>query len=271
MKYTVVTLNLNNVEGLKKSVDSVLSQTYTDYEYLVIDGGSNDGSKEFLEKTQGISYWVSEPDKGIYNAMNKSIRLAKGDYIIFINSGDWFYNNQVLEKAAPYLKADFYIGNAIEILNETESLSISPSNLTLDTLLNSFSIHHQATFTKTALLKEHPYNENNKIVSDWEYILRQWFLYQKKYVHLDMTISYYPLDGISYTNKELSLWEREKVINEIFIWYVSTQEQAAHFNDFAWKITKAMQRKPISRDWKVLRISCKHLAKDLFGSLFTHS
>lgn len=268
MKYTVVTLNLNNVDGLKKTVASVLSQDYTDYEYLVIDGGSKDGSKEFIEHTKGISYWVSESDKGIYNAMNKAIKLAKGDYIIFINSGDWFHDNQVLKNVAPYLNnADFYVGNSIEVLNGEERLDVSPQKLSLNVLLNSFSIHHQATFTKTALLKKSPYNENNKIVSDWEKILREFFLNKKEYVHLDFIISYYPLDGISYTNKELSLWEREKVINELFLWHVFTYGQDISLNDFNLKIAKAMKRKSVSRDWKVFRISCKYLIKDLFKSI----
>ncbi len=92
MKLSIITVNLNNKDGLQKTIDSVISQTFKDFEWIVIDGGSTDGSKELIEKySDYISYWVSEPDKGIYNAMNKGIKVAKGDYLEFLNSGDIFF------------------------------------------------------------------------------------------------------------------------------------------------------------------------------------
>ena len=91
MKLSIITVNLNNLEGLKKTYESVVCQTFTDYEWLVIDGGSTDGSREFIEEHQDkFAYWCSEPDKGIYNAMNKGIVRAKGEYLNFMNSGDYF-------------------------------------------------------------------------------------------------------------------------------------------------------------------------------------
>ena len=96
-KLSIITINLNNAAGLRKTIESVVNQTFTDYEYLIIDGGSTDGSveviKEFADK---ITYWVSEPDKGIYNAMNKGILKARGEYLQFLNSGDWLVDNEVL-------------------------------------------------------------------------------------------------------------------------------------------------------------------------------
>lgn len=91
MTLSIITVNLNNLEGLKRTYDSVVSQTFTDYEWLVIDGGSTDGSREFIEQHQDkFAYWCSEPDKGIFNAMNKGIVRAKGEYLNFMNSGDCF-------------------------------------------------------------------------------------------------------------------------------------------------------------------------------------
>ena len=96
MKLSVITINFNNRDGLRKTIESVVKQTYKDFEYIIIDGGSTDGSvdviKEYADK---IDYWVSEPDKGIYNAMNKGIDVAKGEYCIFMNSGDVFFSNDV--------------------------------------------------------------------------------------------------------------------------------------------------------------------------------
>jgi acetyltransferase-like isoleucine patch superfamily enzyme len=107
MKLSIITINRNNAAGLRKTIESVVSQTYTDFEYIIIDGASTDDSvniiKEYAEATlpcgEGLGerlYWVSEPDKGIYNAMNKGILKANGEYCLFLNSGDWLYDNDVL-------------------------------------------------------------------------------------------------------------------------------------------------------------------------------
>jgi len=95
---SIITVNLNNEVGLSKTIESVQNQTYRDYEYIIIDGGSIDGSLNILnEYSQIFTHWVSEPDSGIYDAMNKGIKFAKGEWIIFMNSGDFFANKNVLE------------------------------------------------------------------------------------------------------------------------------------------------------------------------------
>ena len=100
MKFTVITINYNNVEGLRQTILSVVGQTCDDFEYVIIDGGSTDGSvgviKEYEDK---ITHWVSEKDGGIYNAMNKGVKVAHGEYLIFMNSGDIFFDNKVLSDA----------------------------------------------------------------------------------------------------------------------------------------------------------------------------
>ena len=95
MKLSIITVNLNNRDGLQRTIDSVVSQTFTDYEWIVIDGGSTDGSRELIGQHQDrFAYWCSEPDKGIYNAMNKGIAHAKGEWLQFLNSGAWLYSKQ---------------------------------------------------------------------------------------------------------------------------------------------------------------------------------
>ena len=97
MKLSIITINYNNCDGLQKTIDSVIAQTWRDFEWIVIDGGSTDGSKELLEQyKEHFSYWCSEPDKGIYNAMNKGIAKANGDYLNFMNSGDAFYEKMMI-------------------------------------------------------------------------------------------------------------------------------------------------------------------------------
>ena len=111
MKYSIITVNFNNKEGLRKTIESVIHQSFCDFEYIVIDGGSTDGSMDIIKEYEShINYWVSEPDKGIYNAMNKGILKAQGDYINFMNSGDCLYDNNVLNNTLPYLTADIVYG-----------------------------------------------------------------------------------------------------------------------------------------------------------------
>ena len=94
-KVSVITVNYNNLKGLERTISSVLSQSFSDFEYIIVDGGSTDGSKEYIEsKQEYINQWVSEKDHGVYNAMNKAIRMAQGEYCIFMNSGDHFFSSQ---------------------------------------------------------------------------------------------------------------------------------------------------------------------------------
>lgn len=99
MKFSIITINYNNCEGLEKTIQSVIEQSYKGYEYIVIDGGSTDGSIDIIKKYEpSITFWVSEKDSGIYNAMNKGIRHSTGEYLNFMNSGDTFYEPEVLKK-----------------------------------------------------------------------------------------------------------------------------------------------------------------------------
>ena len=98
-KLSIITVNLNNAAGLQKTIESVINQTFTDYEFIIIDGGSTDSSLEIIKQyANKITYWVSEPDNGIYNGMNKGIGQADGEYCFFLNSGDWMIENNTLYK-----------------------------------------------------------------------------------------------------------------------------------------------------------------------------
>ena len=99
MKFTIITINYNNVKGLKKTIDSVISQNFSDYEFIIIDGASTDGSVDIIkEYSPHISYWVSEPDKGIYHAMNKGITVSRGEYLLFLNCTRVYGGMSVLRK-----------------------------------------------------------------------------------------------------------------------------------------------------------------------------
>lgn len=213
MKLSIITVNLNNREGLHKTIDSVVSQTFKDFEWIVIDGGSTDGSKELIgQYTDHFAYWVSEPDNGIYNAMNKGIKQSQGDYLLFLNSGDWLCKEDSLESIW-----DTENLPDADIIYCTYGDGISwaiPHRLTLDYFLDS-SLFHQSTFIRRKLLEETPYDENLRIVSDWKFFLDQIVLRNVSYHAVDLQLCHNQIGGISWDEKRLER-EREQVFSELF-------------------------------------------------------
>lgn len=217
MKLSIITINYNNKAGLQKTIDSVICQTWKDYEWIVIDGGSTDGSKELIEQyQQHFSYWCSEPDKGVYNAMNKGIAKAKGEYIQFLNSGDCFHQVNTLEMVSVYLgqNADVFYG-ALNYISEKGNYIVSyPEELTnLYFLLHS--IGHPASFIRSELLMERGYREDLRIVSDW-YRFLEWFREGKYFRYIDIVVADYDTTGISSLNLDLINKENEIVFRELF-------------------------------------------------------
>lgn len=211
-KISVITINYNNKNGLEKTLKSVTSQDYTDYEYIVIDGGSNDGSKELIEQYDGkISYWKSEPDKGIYNAMNKGIAAANGEYVIFINSGDHFYNEHSLSTGSTYLSGeDIIYGNLHVVNNESAYIKEYSSDLSLFYFYHE-SLPHPATFIRrNAFKKVGFYDENLKIVADWKWFLIAICMHQISFKKINITISTFYSDGISSDNENQTKINKER-------------------------------------------------------------
>lgn len=196
---SIITINYNNLNGLQKTIDSVLSQTFKDFEWIVIDGGSTDGSRELLEKhTEHFAFWCSETDKGIYNALNKGLQYAHGDYIQFLNSGDWLYENSTLGKVFTIIdrKDDIYYGNNIQV-NEGDNLNPYTYPDELGFLFFPYNnICHQATFYRRNLFENNPYDESFSIVSDWAMNLKLLFE-GRTFKHIDQFIVYYDNRGKS--------------------------------------------------------------------------
>ena len=214
MELSVITINLNNLEGLRKTAGSVLSQTWKDFEWIVVDGGSSDGSKAFIEENNArISHWCSEPDKGIYNAMNKGVGMASGTYCIFLNSGDTFHDGKTLEHVIGILQEDLVLGN-IQLAG-TDIIRKAPASLTLAGLFDK-SIPHNAAFIKTELLRRHPYDESRKIISDWKFFLQAIIFDNVSCRSIDTVICDYNRHGISSVNRDLREFERQEVLRELF-------------------------------------------------------
>ena len=198
MNLSIITINKNNAQGLEKTCLSVVSQTYTDFEWIVIDGASDDNSIEIIKKyTDKMSYWISEPDSGIYNAMNKGIRQSKGQFCLFLNSGDWLVSSTTLTDVFKEINED----NISEIfysdkINSNGTINKYTKMLNVNSLLDS-PINHQNSLIKRKLFIEHGlYNEDFKISSDWEYFLTEIVKYNTKFTYLNTNISIFEIDGI---------------------------------------------------------------------------
>jgi glycosyltransferase involved in cell wall biosynthesis len=212
---SIITINLNNCEGLKRTIESVINQSWKDFEYIIIDGGSTDGSAEYISEMQEhFAYWVSEPDKGIYNAMNKGIKEAKGEYLLFLNSGDYLINNNALKDV-------FTIGFTEDIIycdikfayQEREVEHVFPENVDVPYFIDG-AIGHPSSFIHSKLFKTLGYyDENFKIVSDWKFFLMAKINPKITFRKIKFTLTVFRMDGISNLNKNLGKNERQFILN----------------------------------------------------------
>ena len=217
MLLSIITINLNNVSGLKKTINSIQSQTVKDFEYIVIDGNSIDGSVELiLENKMVFSKVVIEKDTGIFNAMNKGVRMAEGEYLLFLNSGDYLSDANVIENIIPYLNDyDFISGDTI-FEHETGYIKgTSPHKLTAYVIVR-YALSHQSTFIRTDLLRKRPYREDLRIASDWEQELYELVFNDASYRHIPLVVSVFNESGISRTDEDCVRKERDKIYNEYF-------------------------------------------------------
>jgi glycosyltransferase involved in cell wall biosynthesis len=168
LKISIITINYQNKSGLIKTCESVFSQTYSDIEFIVIDGASKDGSVDYLNTvSENIDYWISESDRGVYHAMNKGVLKSTGEYLIFMNSGDCFYDPNVIDnfiKLNPL--SDIVYG--LTIWADTNLYWNPPNDIKLKDTLSKVLIPHQATFYKRKCFEEVGYyKEEFSIISDW--------------------------------------------------------------------------------------------------------
>lgn len=221
MKLSIITINYNNADGLKETIESIINQSYKDFEYIVIDGGSKDDSKKIIESyTEKITYWISEPDKGIYNAMNKGILKSNGDYLLFINSGDTLFNSTVLEVVfAHNPDKDLVYGDLHRIFPDgTTDIAAMPDHVDINQMFTS-TLCHPVTFIRRELFQKYGlYREDLKIVSDWAFFFKLIVFGRVSQVHLPITITSFKMDGMSSNpeNQDIITSETQRVIREGF-------------------------------------------------------
>lgn len=169
MKYSIITINFNNKEGLERTIKSVINQTYKDYEYIIIDGNSTDGSKDVIDQyNKYIDYWVSEPDGGIYDAMNKGTLVAHGDYCNYLNSGDCYHDQTVLEHMANIESEEDVLTGCH---NEKIGRNIGRNGITMLDMFK-WSYNHQESFIKRSLCVKYPYDIKYMIAADRKFFIQ---------------------------------------------------------------------------------------------------
>jgi glycosyltransferase involved in cell wall biosynthesis len=200
MQLSIITINYNNVVGLKRTLESVLSQSERAFEYLVIDGGSHDGSKQLLETSDGIDFWLSENDRGIYDAMNKGIVAAHGEYLLFINSGDRLFEADTIKKITPYLDGTSIVYGNLKIEEDTGLRDgFMPDVIDLRQMMKD-TLWHPVSFLKRELFSLHGfYDIDYKICGDYEFFFNVIIDKRVKQRHFHEFVAVFDLEGISST------------------------------------------------------------------------
>ena len=265
VKLSIITINYNNAEGLRKTLASVASQTYADIEHVIVDGGSTDGSVEIIREyvcangaQDGGSQtcqtgqtsrtkvchqirWLSEPDKGIYNAMNKGIRMATGEYCQFLNSGDLLLNPHVTQQMIEHLDQinaqreepiGVMYGNMKKVMPDGKILH-DACNGGHDVTLNMFyrgCLNHSPAYILRALFDKYGlYDESLRICSDWKFYLQSLVLGDESVAYVNVDVTLFDMTGISETNKELLNKERNQLLNELIPQGILKDYHAYHF------------------------------------------
>ena len=258
MKLSIITINYNNAEGLRKTLASVVSQTFRDFEHIIVDGGSTDESVEIIREYTSANgaqgggcqtgqksqtgrtkecpqiRWISEKDKGIYDAQNKGIRLAHGEYCYFLNAGDTFCADDVLERmfspnslissspnslisSSPLTSTpDILYGNEIIVDGNGQRVGIARgvANPSFVDLYNS-CMKHQASFIRRSLFDKYGmYDNTMRICADFDWFFRVIAFHDEVTLqYMDVDIAYFENTGLSYHAPELCAKERQQILN----------------------------------------------------------
>jgi len=251
---SIITINYNNALGLQKTIESILTQSFREFEYIIIDGASTDGSVAIIkEHENSINYWISEQDKGVYNAMNKGLDKATGDYVLFMNSGDFLYNNTVLKDVLDEvtLKNDLVYGDVLlkHEVNNWERLQKHPQTPPFSYFFKQ-TICQQACFIKRTLFDSIFYfNESYKICADWEFLIYAIYIKKVNFKKIDTIIAIYDMQGISSTMeyRELAKKERQQTIETYFPLFKNDYEKLSAYSSKRHQQLNKIEKSPFLR------------------------
>ena len=256
MLLSIITINRNNAAGLRRTMESVLSQTRNDIEYIIIDGASSDGSVEVIQTLTGILEpnaatasaspsaasdsmvirWLSEADTGIYNAMNKGIRLATGEYCQFLNSGDLLASNDVVERMLTKLEEhnypDVLYGDMQKVTPDGRKLRrIGGGNngVTLNMFYRGCLNHSPAYIRKSLFDIYGMYDESLRICSDWKFYMQSLVLGKAQPIYVNILVTVFDTGGISETQLDLLNEERNQLLEEMVPQGILRDYERYHF------------------------------------------
>ncbi|HEY4322430.1 MAG TPA: glycosyltransferase family 2 protein [Mucilaginibacter sp.] len=218
-KLTVITVVYNNAKDIERTMLSVLNQSYPNIEYIIVDGLSNDGTLEIIKRYKSrIAKLISEKDKGIYDAMNKGLAIATGDYVLFMNSADEFYEPETVAKVfAAGDDADIYYGETEMIDDKGQSHGQrrhkAPENFNWRSFKYGMNVSHQAIYIRRSLVE--PYNSRYKLSADIDWIIRA-AKKSRKIINVNQYVAKYQVGGMSKTKHRESLLERFDIMKRYY-------------------------------------------------------
>lgn len=249
MKLSIITINLNDKVGLQQTIDSVAMQTFTDYEFIIIDGKSSDGSIEVINSnSHKITHALSETDTGIYNAMNKGIQLAKGEYLYFLNAGDRIFSDNVLQRVFEEdTTASFICGNFFTENNDIVTLETPYRDrdwtFALYDIYSTYLCHQAFFIRKDNFDKYGMYSEDLRITADWELFLIAIGANHESVLYKDIDLVIYNLEGMSSTIGGKAIYEeKQKVAKRRFSTTLARQLHRLYFLEQNGYITDAVKQ-----------------------------
>ena len=244
-KVSIITVVYNGIEFLEETIKSVISQTYPNIEYIIVDGGSKDGTLDIIKKYEAhISKWISEPDKGIYDAMNKGIDLATGDWQNFLNAGDSFVDNNVLEKifTSDLENITLVYGDIIAIRENGQKLNVNAIELKDDnSIKKGMKVCHQAIFyNKNIMIK---YDDKLRLKSEWKHLIeitRKENFSPKKF---NFPIVYYSVGGLGAQQLKLN----QKEYRDVFLKMYGMSAYITYMPFFAYMTLRRILKKILKK------------------------
>lgn len=237
-RISIITVSFNSVRTIEQTIYSIVGQSYPNIEYIIIDGGSTDGTVDVIRKYQDkIAYWVSEPDYGIFHAMNKGVVAATGDYIQFIGSDDSLVDERVIERLIPYFAEAPDILSCQEwgVNYQTGYQELLPNQHARDKrTFGGAMIPHAAMFAKRTLLGKYPFDETYRIAGDLKFFLQCYYDPTVRIQFADDAIVYFDMSGAS-SNQEKAACEDNRIYEELQLpFHNKTTDVPHHLKTKRW-------------------------------------
>lgn len=241
-KVSIITINYNDGNGLEKTILSIVSQTVIDYEFIVIDGGSADNSVDVVKKYENkIKFWVSEKDNGIYDAQNKGVSKATGEYLIFLNSGDSFFDKNVISKFCDFEKANHkkvVYGNTNIIDSDGSSRILCPPQKIDLNFWYANTLNHQAVFMHNSLFQKYGvFSTKYKYASDFEHLFRIFVKEPTEFAYMNELVCNYDNTGLTSKGEfhKLIIEERKEILKLHVNESQFSEMRRAYFNTLTFK------------------------------------